>query len=84
MTAKKIYRFSVGIILLSFLIYFPFLTNIKQYLSIPNEIITFQSDDPLSFPDLGDDYQVSVTDGYKILNNEGNIYPSESGNQIFL
>lgn len=84
MTAKKIYRFSVGIILLSFLIYFPFLTNIKQYLSIPNEIITFQSDDPLSFPDLGDDYQVSVTDGYKILNNEGNIYPSESGNSAVI
>ena len=42
-------------IFLIFFLSFPFITDINKYISIPNNIITFQSDQSMSIPKLTDD-----------------------------
>ena len=62
MTRKKI-RTSIGIILLLSFLFFPFLSDIKQYIAIPNEIITFQSEESMSIPHIGEQFELqSIAD----------------------
>lgn len=67
----------IGILLLTLLIFSPFLTNIKQYISIPNDMITFQSDNPVSVPKLGND--VTITSNNDIVTDNAEIYPNIVG-----
>ena len=76
MTPKSKIRASIGILLLLLLFIFPFF--MKHYISIPKEIITFESDDPMSIPPLGNDFQVT-TNSNNIVAQNSEIYPSETG-----
>jgi len=53
-------RTLIGIIFLFVFLSFPFMTDIHQYISIPNNIITFQSDQSLSIQDVTDDSQSAL------------------------
>lgn len=77
MTSKSKIRTSIGILLLIVLLFFPFLSDIKQYLSIPNNMVTFQSDNPMSLPQLGKD--VSVTANQNIITENAEITRNETG-----
>ncbi len=50
----------------------------KKYISIPNEMITFQSDQPMSIPKLGNNYTVTSNNNI-ILAQDSKIYPNEQG-----
>ncbi|WP_430785370.1 SpoIVB peptidase [Virgibacillus flavescens] len=52
-------RIWIGILLLAVLVVIPFYTPIQKYLSIPNNIVTFNNDTPVSVPSLGDSVEVS-------------------------
>src|SRR5690625_4928246 len=69
---------SIGFLLLIFLLFLPFLTDLKQYISIPNKIITFESDHPMSIPHLGNDFQVTANNNNIVAHNT-NIYPNKPG-----
>lgn len=76
MTSKSKIRTTIGILLLIFFLIFPFLTDVKQYISIPNDIITFQNDNPMSIPKLGKDFNVTANN---IVAQNDKIYPNETG-----
>ncbi|WP_163969951.1 SpoIVB peptidase [Oceanobacillus halotolerans] len=52
-------RLWIGVLLLVAVIAAPFLTPLQKYLSIPNEIVTFNSDIPLELPTLGTNVEVN-------------------------
>lgn len=54
-------RTIIGIVFLMIFLLFPFTTNLNNYLSIPNKIITFQNDQMMSIPKLGENTTVSTT-----------------------
>lgn len=78
MTSKSKLKVSIGILLLLLFLLFPFLTDMKNIISIPNEMITFQSDEPMSIPNLGSDYTVT-SDNNNIVADNTKIYPNEVG-----
>lgn len=77
LTSKSKIRASIGILLLILFLIFPFLADMKQYISIPNEMITFQSEQPMSIPNLGNNY--TVTTDNSIVTRDSKIYPNEQG-----
>src|SRR5690625_3558905 len=56
--AKRVKLF-IGIILFIFFSSLPFSPIIQQYASIPDEIIAYERDAPISVPPLGEDYSVT-------------------------
>lgn len=82
MTLKKFIRTTTGIILLLLLVLFPFLSDIKQYLAIPNEIITFQTEEPMTIPEISDNFEVrslNHTDHTQAFSN-----PNQQEDQSYL
>lgn len=51
-------RIWVGILLLALLVVIPFYAPVQKYLSIPNNIVTFNNDSPIAVPSLGDSVEV--------------------------
>lgn len=82
MNKKGKVKTSIGILLLLFLLFFPFLTNVKQYISIPNEMITFQSDKPMAIPQLGNNF--TVTANNHIISDDQSFYPNEVGDNTIV
>lgn len=83
-TLKRKIRITIGILLLLLFVSFPFLTDIKQFISIPNKIITFESNQPMSIPPLGEDYSIKTNKDDNIILQENKIYPENSGNSAFV
>lgn len=52
-------RIWVGSLLFAFVLSMPFISPVKQYLSIPDEIVTFQNQSPITLPDLGKDSTIT-------------------------
>lgn len=48
----------IGILLLAVLVAIPFYTPIQKYLSIPDNIVTFNSNSPIAVPSLGTSVKV--------------------------
>src|SRR5690625_4313172 len=67
----------IGILLLLFLIIFPFLTNIKNYISIPSNISAFKSEEPLNISNM-ESYNVFSDQKYIITRNN-ELFPQEVG-----
>lgn len=82
MSFKSKIKVFIGILLLIFLLFFPFLTDVKQYISIPNQIITFQNEKPMSIPQLGSNY--TVTTNNNIVAQHNKIYPNEFGDSTIV
>lgn len=51
-------RIWIGILLLVALVVMPFYTPIQKYLSIPNNIVTFNNESPIAVPSLGNSVEV--------------------------
>lgn len=49
-----------GVVLLVLALAIPFFTPVKQYLSIPNEIVTFSNQTPIDVPELNDSVDVEA------------------------
>ncbi|ASK63247.1 SpoIVB peptidase [Virgibacillus phasianinus] len=58
MKFRNEFRIWIGILLLAALVVLPFYTPIQKYLSIPNNIVTFNNDLPIAVPSLGDSVEV--------------------------
>lgn len=78
MNVNRKIKLSIGIILLILFVSFPFLNKIKQYVSIPDKITTFESDQALSVPQLNADITID-NKHRKESKTTGEIYPIESG-----
>jgi len=75
---KSKIRASFGILLLILFLFFPFLTGVKEYISIPNEMIAFESNQPMSIPKLGSNYTIMANNN-DISAQNSEFYPSEEG-----
>lgn len=51
----------IGVLFLSLILTIPFLTPLKQYLAIPNEIVTMNNENPITVPSLGKAVEISST-----------------------
>lgn len=78
MRPKSKIRASFGILLLILFLFFPFLTGVKEYISIPNEMIAFESNQPMSIPKLGSNYTIMANNN-DISAQNSEFYPSEEG-----
>src|SRR5699024_1658547 len=58
----KYSRMYVGIVLLVVLFTIPFVPSLQKYFSIPNQIITFTNESPITLPNLGKSVQVNTKD----------------------
>ncbi|MUV39688.1 SpoIVB peptidase [Lentibacillus sp. JNUCC-1] len=50
MLTKRCLRLTIGVLLLLALFSAPFLTPVQNYLSIPNDIVTFNNQSPIEIP----------------------------------
>ncbi len=55
---RKWYLKLIGIILLAFMVFLPWSKPVQQYLSIPNEIQTFMSDDSINVPSINKNIKI--------------------------
>lgn len=51
----------IGALLLIFVLAIPFTAPVQQYLSIPDEIVTFNDQTPIQLPDLGDNISIDAS-----------------------
>ncbi|WP_370642259.1 SpoIVB peptidase [Virgibacillus salidurans] len=72
-------RISVGVLLLIALFAIPFLNPMQKYLSIPNDIVTFNNQSPIEVPGLGDNVQVSASDDNIQAIDSSQFYAEEPG-----
>ncbi|WP_088050587.1 SpoIVB peptidase [Virgibacillus dakarensis] len=73
-------RILTGILLLFIITAVPFFTPVKQYLSIPDEIVTFMNQAPIKVPALGDDVTVNAADETVQAIDPSEFYAKEPGN----
>ncbi|WP_106497191.1 SpoIVB peptidase [Lentibacillus sp. Marseille-P4043] len=73
-------RILVGVLLLITLLAVPFFTPVKQYLSIPNDIVTFDNQSPIEVPALGDNVKIDSTDENMQAIDSSVFYTKEPGN----
>jgi stage IV sporulation protein B len=55
------FRIITGVLLLLGLLIVPFTPPLQNYFTIPNKIVTFQNESPLSFPNIGEAVQVHAS-----------------------
>ncbi|PAV29125.1 SpoIVB peptidase [Virgibacillus profundi] len=70
----------VGFLLFFALLAIPFFTPLQQYLSIPNEIVTFHDQSPIEVPTLGDNVQIETTDNSVEAINTSVFHANNPGN----
>ncbi|MFD1850577.1 SpoIVB peptidase [Oceanobacillus bengalensis] len=73
-------RFQLGVILLIAVIAVPLLTPMNKYLSIPNEMVTFNNETPFEVPDLGENIAVEASGDSVQAIDSSSFYPNEPGN----
>lgn len=76
----NIFRICIGIVLLMTLLAVPFMSPIQNYLSIPNEMVTFDNNSPVTVPNLGDHVKVNASSDESIQAIDSKFYPKEPGN----
>lgn len=59
---KNKIRIVIGVLLLFGISMIPFVTPVKQYLSIPNQLVSFVNEAPVEVPALGDNVKVDAED----------------------
>ncbi|MFA1821586.1 SpoIVB peptidase [Virgibacillus oceani] len=69
-----------GTLLLIFVLAIPFSAPIQQYLSIPDEIVTFNDQTPIQLPDLGENVSVDVSDESIQAIDSSNFHADGPGN----
>ncbi len=75
---KQKIRTGAGIILLFLFIVVPWLPGVQPLLSIPNEIMTYPSDTPITMPPLGDDVSLTANNT-NIVTQDAELYPQQAG-----
>ncbi|MDY0405623.1 SpoIVB peptidase [Virgibacillus sp. 179-BFC.A HS] len=83
MRQKQIIRIITGFVLLTALITIPLLTPVKEYLSIPNKIVTFQTSS-LHTADLGKAVKVAASEDSVTADNHHNFYATMPGKDKLL
>ncbi|MFD2630782.1 SpoIVB peptidase [Oceanobacillus kapialis] len=73
-------RIWVGSLLFAFVLSMPFISPVKQYLSIPDEIVTFQNQSPITLPDLGEDSTITSSSSAVKAVDSSAFSTEESGN----
>jgi stage IV sporulation protein B len=59
LSLKRKIRICFGVLLLLLFLVFPFLPSVKQFVAIPNQLIAYKADLPMSIPNLGKDITIS-------------------------
>ncbi|WP_099158457.1 SpoIVB peptidase [Virgibacillus ndiopensis] len=72
-------RIGVGILLLVTLVALPFFNPLQKYLSIPNEIVTFNNQTPIEVPALGDNVNIDTTEENVQAIDSSEFYAKEPG-----
>ncbi|WP_164218208.1 SpoIVB peptidase [Virgibacillus sp. YIM 98842] len=70
----------IGALLLIFVLTIPFSAPIQQYLSIPDEIVTFNDQTPIQLPELGENVSISTSEESVQAIDSSNFYAEEAGN----
>lgn len=73
-------RILAGILLLITIMTVPFFTPLKQYLAIPNDIVTFTNQTPIEVPALGDHVKIDSNDENVQALDSSVFYAKEPGN----
>lgn len=73
-------RILVGVLLLTAMIAVPFFTPLKQYLSIPNKLVTFINQAPFEVPALGDKIKIKTDNKNVQAINSSKFQASKTGN----
>ncbi|MDC3415473.1 SpoIVB peptidase [Aquibacillus salsiterrae] len=63
----KAIRNGIGILLLVAFLCIPFITPVQTYLSIPNQITTFNSNNPISVPAMGRNVKVKSSNSNEVI-----------------
>ncbi|MFD1039188.1 SpoIVB peptidase [Virgibacillus byunsanensis] len=79
MNCKNI-RIWTGVFLLVAVLAAPFLTPLQKYLSIPNEIVTFNNQSPIEVPELGRSVNIDPSEKITQAMNSSSFYAKEPGN----
>ncbi len=73
-------RLWVGSILFAFVLSIPFISPVKQYLSIPDEIVTFNNESPIELPNLGEKSHIASS-SQAVQAVDGSVFETkDSGN----
>src|SRR5690625_3456550 len=75
---KNNMRMWIGVLCLAFILTVPFLTPVKQYLSIPHNLATVNDQTPLELPSLGENVSVSSSD-QRVETFESSVYAHNTG-----
>ncbi|MGY0693041.1 SpoIVB peptidase [Virgibacillus sp. FSP13] len=73
-------RILVGVLLFLTVLAVPFFTPVKQYLSIPNDIVTFDNQSLIEVPALGDNVEIDSTNETVQAIDSTEFYAKEPGN----
>src|SRR5699024_6106073 len=76
---KNKIKIGTGMILLLLFLIVPNFPGMKQFISIPNEIITYEKSDPLSILPTGHDMTISEDDENVVI-EDTILYPQSTGN----
>lgn len=75
------FRATLGILLLIVLFTVPFINPIQKYLSIPNDIVTFNNETPIEVPSLGEAVQIHASKNEAVeAIDSTKFFPIEAGN----
>jgi stage IV sporulation protein B len=70
----------IGTLLLIFVLAIPFSASIQQYLSIPDEIVTFNDKSPIQLPAIGENISINASGENIQPIDSSNFYAEEPGN----
>ncbi|RDW19146.1 SpoIVB peptidase [Oceanobacillus arenosus] len=72
-------RICIGVILLIACIAIPLSTPVQKYLTIPNELVTFQNEEAVDVPMLGKNVEVASSDESVLAIDSSEFYAKEPG-----
>lgn len=73
-------RICIGVILLIACIAIPLSTPVQKYLTIPNELVTIQNEEPIEVPTLGNNIKMESSDESVLAIDSSEFYAKEPGN----